>query len=553
MALSMTSFHNNLFLTTRGKITLPQAEPDAEPGSVAEVPADTVATGTAAEAEAPAPARSEQPAVAPQAEAPEVPAQTRESERISLDDAVARITTVLGEINEENKPFTVDLDDRGDEDDTVLTDIVVERSERARGRSLRRRSDDKIILTMTTRTDGDLEASMDCDCSNEQTIQIAFTAAELGVESVNNIDDDKIEELLGTKENEIVSKIKEARNSENLANQEEAEQVAQRERAERDCSSRDSQREQLECYIARVKDDEASEGERDEALSEIEDKMRKLVYSDKSADERLFARMLSRLRGHDDLKDLKENLERHQDIRAENNEFKEHERQLHAGLETAQQQYLMYDGQIGHFERLESINGFLTPYEQQLYNQALANQGRTLGMLENAQQSLQLSRSAFYTRVNDIIATSRSHGLFDRTDIQLARNYVSPNPSSRLAFNPIRSTGLIGRARRTPLADLGLHGNRVDPTLAGTIGLRNSMSSGRLQNNFGWSRSGRSQGYLGGRRMGQHRRQPLFRYNDQYPARWTPTLLERTSVPYMRGRGSGNFVRATRGSGRRTL
>ena len=562
MALSITSF-NVLFAPKKGKIELAQSipqevllqnggltegppPPPTASGTVGAGSGTTSAGGTAstsgsASADPVAPAEPEVTEPEPEAPAPaEASATDRAETRVPLREQVEHLQAV---VNELDRPLKVDIDGQGGAE-TTITDITISEPDDEVAVDLSRETEtegsDKIILTINSRTPNDqLEATMvDCDCDyTTQRVQIELATSELGLEegeSIEDIDQRRLQRILARKHNVIAEKIKIARNEQVTASQAEDERLAEAERAERDCNNKDSSRKQMECHIARVKEDGASESERDEALAEIEDRMRRLAYSDKSSDERLFNSMLSRLRGHEDLTDLRSKLEAHQEIRAEANEFNEAERKFNADIGKFNASNMFANQQILGLERRMDINGFLTPLEQMQYNRALATQAETLNNLETAQANLQSSRLSFHTRVNDLIASSRSSGVFTRHDITAARGYAFPRSSARgVMLADGNALGLTRpRARRGSLFGLGFGNDMVDGTLADTIRLRDSSYTlGRGLGDHHFSVFNRQRNYRpslfsNNRRMGQHGRRGSRFYTDQWPSRMMRTSFE---------------------------
>lgn len=575
MAFAMTSFDH--LMQPKGKVQLAQAETDADAGDAAAAPgadasgaaadgasadADDAAAAEGASADgasasgaeaAPAAATdgpSAEPATAP-TEAAEAEAPRDSAPRMSLGDQVRHLQDVVSEIR---RPLKVNLDGKNGAE-TTLTQITFTQPSQEEGVDLSRNRSDRnssaIILNITAQIPNDeLEAAMQCETCEETTqrIQIEVTESDLNLpegKSIEDMDEADIQDLLRRKHPEMVAKLKDARTAtitaqraEAEAEREEAERQAEAERAERDCGAK-AHRERLSCYIARVKDREASQEEREQALATLENELERLFRSDRDSDERLFDRTLARLTGHEDLRALQEKFEGYKKVKAEADRFKDGQQRFQADISKFSGQHLLAQRQLNDLEMQLEMQGYLSPQEWQIYHQALANERNFQDMMFQAENGLMTARNTFHQNIGNMISSYRREGVFNNNDVSFIRGYAVGDQTGLQG----RFAGRTLRARRLGLGTgIGLG---VDSTISDTVRLRGSLSTGlglpRSRNGFsalsrGLYPQGRRSLYMGQgprvRHMGRRfSRGGSMVYNDQYPSWQRRTSIERGHRP----------------------
>ena len=409
------------------------------------------------------------------------------AQRVDIGELAGHVEDVFRSMNE----LTIDLDNN-DKDDTRLKIVSVQAKKTSSTSLSSRDNQDKIILTIESRTDRNSEAvsGVDCECDNLQLIYLELTPNELGLRAssdLESLNQEKLTEILQAKSSVIIEKI----------NQQRLNQHEER-LAERDCSAKESDREQSECLLDRIK--EASGDEKEEFIAELEDNMRNLLYSEERSDERIFNALFKKLKGDKALRDLRARLKEHKDIKEEIDEYKEDSTRFASDMREFDRMYQNNLEIITDIER----SGFNHPRDWQNYQLALQNMDYAQNMSLSAQSEIDTMTRSFRTEFDRI---TRNNRLLRPQDIQFARNYAFPR-STLNSRGRVRSRGGRSARGRTAVSQLPL-GTRPRDHYTGLEGYNNNLqgTSGRFN-----SRS--SRGPIGqfSSRRGSMRRRGTDRY-----------------------------------------
>ena len=446
--------------------------------------------------------------------------------KVDPSDIIEHVEDISRQMN-----LTIDLNN--DSNEETRLEITGIESKQVSSTSIspgaREEEQDKIVLTIRSHTDSNLEAvsGVDCECDTRQLIRIELTPSDLGLTAdtdLESLDKNKLREALQAKAPVIIEKI----NQQRLSQHEER-------LAEKDCSLKENDREQLDCLIDRVK--ESSGEEKEEFVAEIEDQMRNLLYSEESSDQRTFDTIFRKLKGDRALTDLKARLDEHKDIKDEIDDYKETSTPLANDVRDFN---LMYEDSLDMITNIER-NGFKYPQDWQNYQTALRNMDSANNMILGAQFELNTMTRSFRS---DFDRIAQGSGLGTQ-DIQIARNYAFPTTVSRgrrsvrgrmavsqmplgLGTDPLNTSVLGDRSYRS---SLGMTSRFGHPS-------RVPISSNLATLNGGRGRSGMRGG--GGRadlfRYDSHR--TLSRPQSLHIDRHQPSRGRGRSIMMSRGRGT---------------
>ena len=394
--------------------------------------------------------------------------------RVTIGQVVDHVEDIFRQMQ-----LTIDLNNN-DEDDTRLEITGIE-SKQASNTSLssRRTNQDKIILTIKSHTDSNLEAvsGVSCECDAQQSIQLELTPEELGLTDntdLESLDQDKLKEVLQAKSGVIIEKINQQRRGQH-----------EERLAAKDCSLKENTREQLDCLIDRVK--ESSGEEKEEFIAQIEDQMENLLYSEERSDQRTFKAIFRRLRGDSAFRNLRAKLEEHRNIKNKIDEYKENSDRIRLAnnIKDFNQMYTESEDMMKSIER----NGFRYPQDWQNYQLALKNMNYAENMRLGAQRELDTITSSFRGEFDEV---ARSSSRLSPRDIQIARNYAFPrspnvgrgNVRGRLSVSQLPGTPPFvgGHLGRTGILGGDIYYNSLQRPSLGRFNGRSSR--GRVGHNF---------------------------------------------------------------------
>ena len=416
------------------------------------------------------------------------------AQRVDIGQLAGHVEDVLRRMNE----LTIDLDNN-DKDDTRLKIVSVQPKETSSTSLSSRDNQDKIVLTIESRTDRNLEAvsGVDCECDNQQLIHLELTPNELGLTAssdLESLNQEKLTEILQAKSSVIIEKINQQRRSQH-----------EERLAARDCSTKESDREQSECLLDRIK--ESSGDEKEELIAELEDNMRNLLYSEERSDERAFKALFKKLKGDEALRDLRARLQEHKDIKEEIDEYKETSTRFASDMREFD---LMYQNNLNTITDIER-SGFNHPRDWQNYQLALQNMDYAQNMSLGAQSELDTMTRSFRT---DFDRITRDSHLLRPQDIQFARNYAFPR-STLNSRGRVRSRGRRSVRGRTAISQLPLGTRPVKDLYTGLEG--DLYYNNNLQGTSGRFNSRSSRGPIGqfSSRRGSMRGRNIDRYRYQ--------------------------------------
>ena len=403
-------------------------------------------------------------------DAPEDSAEDQPTDqRVDIGQFATHIFDIFKELE-----LSVDTDNNN-QADTSLEVVSVEVKEASRN-SINTDNQDKVILIIRSNRDYGLEAKSgtNCECDDQQLTRIEMTPNQLGFTAdtdIASLDQETLKQALQTNSGVIVEKINQQRMSQH-----------EERLAERDCSSKEDDREQLNCLLDRVK--ESSGDEKEEFIAQIEEQMIALLYSEEDSDQRIFRDIFKKLKGDRALRDLKAKLDEHKDIKREIDDYKEESQRLADDIKEFDQ---LYEDSLDTITRIERT-GFRSPLDHQHYREALYNQQMVNVMRSRALSQHNTLTTSFRDDFNRITRGSN----LSRQHLQIANNYAFPTNTRgrRLGIrerspliDPLRSRPLIGDRYTDMTGDNYLYNtphNRFNNRF-----IDRSTGRGRVGNNFG--------------------------------------------------------------------